>query len=278
MLSTKKLLRSVKTFLAPYYLRTGIRVVRVDNYVRPDNFLSLVGAYEQLFNETIARDHALPSNDRRSKLLIRLQGTTPSEAYYIIKGLYDTAHIVGDVCEFGVAQGETSLLIANEIATSRKVLHLFDSFEGLPNPTDKDKLKDDIYALGSMEAYAGALSFPKQMVIARLRAINFSPERYVIHEGYFENLIPEKRNFPERVAFAYVDFDFYEPIKLSLDYLDTVTPPGAVIIVDDYNFFSTGAKNAVDEFCAEQNQGNEKYRLFVPDARFGHFAVLTKCE
>jgi O-methyltransferase len=278
MLSTKKLVLSIKTFLAPFYLRTGIRVVRVDNYVRPGNFLSLIDAYEQLFNETIARDHVIPPNERRSKLLIRLQGTTPSEAYYIIKGLVDTAQIEGDVCEFGVAQGETSLLIANEIAASGKVLHLFDSFEGLPHPTDKDKLKDDIYALGSMEAYTGALSFPKQMVLARMRAINFPEHRYAIHEGYFENLIAEKQNFPTRVAFAYVDFDFYEPIKLALDYLDTVTLPGAVIVVDDYNFFSTGAKTAVDEFCTEQNQGSEKYTLFVPDPRFGYFAVLTKCK
>ncbi len=86
--------------------------------------------------------------------------------------------------------------------------------------------------------------------------INFPSQRYVIHEGYFENLIAEKRNFPERVAFAYVDFDLYEVIKLVLDYLDIVTSPGAVLVVDDYNFFSTGTKTAVDEFCAEQNQNS----------------------
>ncbi len=166
MRSTKKLLRSAKTFLSSLYSRTGIRVVRADNYVRPNNFISLIDAYEQLFNETMA-NYTIPQNERRSKLLIRLQGTTPSEAYYIIKGLIDTTHIDGDVCEFGVAQGKTSLLIANEIGASNKVLHLFDSFEGLPNPTDKDKLKNDIYGLGSMDAYAGAFSFPKQMVLAR---------------------------------------------------------------------------------------------------------------
>ena len=37
------------------------------------------------------------------------------------------------------------------------ILHLFDSFEGLPMPTERDQLKDDIFALGSMAAYAGAM-------------------------------------------------------------------------------------------------------------------------
>lgn len=69
---------------------------------------------------------------------MRLRGTPPTEAFYILEGLNRTRQVPGDVCEFGVAQGETSALIANEIrdVTSRKI-YLYDLFESLPKPTQK---------------------------------------------------------------------------------------------------------------------------------------------
>ena len=172
----------------------------------------------------------------RPRLLARLLGTPPSEAYFIVKALAECKDIDGDVCEFGVAQGETSALIANEIKSSDKILHVFDSFEGLPKPTEKDQLKDDIYSLGSMEAYAGRMACPDEMVRARLKAISFPQDRLVIHKGFIEQVLREKAKLPKRIGFAYVDFDFYEPIRLCLDFLDQATTAGSMIIVDDYDF------------------------------------------
>ena len=206
----------------------------------------------------------------------RLLGTPPSEAYFIVANLEKTKELDGDVCEFGVAQGETSSLIANEIFLTNKNLHLFDSFEGLPSPTEKDKLKDDIFKLGSMEAYTGTMNCPEDMVVGRLSSLNFPKDRYFIHKGFIEKLIVGKKEFPQKVSFAYVDFDFYEPTKITLEFLDKITDKGAVIMVDDYDFFSTGLKSSVDEFVAEKNKIEKKYELYVPDKIFGCFAILTK--
>jgi len=238
------------------------------------NFVNLVQAYEQRLNES---NNLIAVNDIRPKLLARLLGTPPSEAYFIVQGLAQCGDVRGDVCEFGVAQGETSALIANEInPSSDKLLHLFDSFEGLPKPSEKDELKDDIFSLGSMEAYAGAMLCPEDMVRARLKAISFPPQRFVIHRGFIEQVIQEDVNLPKEVCFAYVDFDFYEPIKRTLEFLHKLTPGGAMIIVDDYDFFSTGTKAAVDEFLEEKNSITVLYKCFIPNTRYGHFAVLTK--
>jgi len=256
--------------------KTGYRLMKHQRFANERIFLGLLNGYEQMLNETIAYEHPIPENSVRPQLIQRLQGTDPSEAYFIIKGIVDTAKVEGDICEFGVAQGETSALIANEIVASTKNLHLFDSFEGLPQPTHKDQLKDDIFGLESMDAYAGMIAVPIDLVLARLKAVGFPASRYVIHKGYFENLVGEKENFPTEVSFAFVDFDFYEPIKLVLNFLDTVSPAGAQFIVDDYDFFSTGAKTAVDEFIAEQNAEAERYSLFIPNPRYGYFAVLRK--
>ena len=239
------------------------------------NFANLAQAYEEHLNG--AGDAVIFQNQTRLRLLAQLLGTQPSEAYFIVQALIKCQDIDGDVCEFGVAQGITSALIANEIqAIGQKTLHLFDSFQGLPKPTQKDMLKDDIFSLGSIGAYEGTMSNPEDLVVSRLQSISFAPKRYVIHRGFIEQLLISDVGLPKRVSFAYVDLDFYEPTRVVLNFLHTVTPPGAIIIVDDYDFFSTGPKVALDEWLAEMNASGANYACSIPNIRFGNFAVVTK--
>lgn len=242
------------------------------NYKRLNtNFENLCSSYEYLFSQYRGN---VDQNTDRAAILKESLGTPPSEAYFIIEGLKRTKEIEGDICEFGVAQGITSQLIANEIKNGDdRVLHLFDSFEGLPKPSANDSLKDDIFNLGNIEAYEGKMSVPEIQVLQRLEKLNYPKSRYIVHKGFIENLISSQKEFPQLVSFAYVDFDFYEPIKTILDFLNGATKKGAVIMVDDYDFFSTGVKIAVDEFV-ERNK--EKYHLVIPPRIFGYFAVLTK--
>lgn len=241
---------------------------------RKENFINIATAYENLFE---FNGCAIPSNSRRIELLGRLLGTPPSEAYYIIHSLFLTNSVAGDVCEFGVAQGETSALIANEILDlNNKTLHLFDSFEGLPSPTNNDTLIDDIFSLGDINAYAGKMKCPIDMVTSRLKSIGFPRQRFIIHQGYVSDILLKPIDLPLNVSFAYVDFDFYEPIKETLDYLHKVTSIGSIIIVDDYDFFSSGVKLAVDEFVSNQNEDQDLYRCIVPDKALGCFAILQR--
>jgi hypothetical protein len=234
------------------------------------NFSSLASAYEHLIQQTEGIN--LSKNASRTAILARLCGTPPAEAYFIINALFQTHDVNGDVCEFGVAQGETSALIANEILASDKKFHLFDSFQGLSNPTLEDTLKDDIFSLGQMEAYKGTMSCQKSWVVSRLRSVSFPLDRYTIHEGFIDDVLNTSINLPQKVAFAYVDFDLYKPIKSTLEFLHTRTEPGAIIIVDDYDFFSTGVKKAVDEFVWAHPQ----FQIQIPHNDFGHFAILKK--
>ena len=238
-----------------------------------DNFENLCQAYEGRLREG---GHAISAGKRRPELLARQMGTPPAEAYSIVECLSLTSQIDGDVCEFGVAQGEISALIASEILETKKHLHLFDSFEGLPPPTSKDVLKDDIFSLGSMEAYTGRMANPETLVRKRLEAVRFPENRVHVHRGFFEDLVAARAGFPPRVSFAYVDFDFYAPIKLALEFLDEVTAAGSMIVVDDYDFFSTGVKAAVDEFVEERRSAGREYELAVPDTVYGHFAILKR--
>jgi len=231
---------------------------------------ALVSEMEGMLRETIFTD--LPQRERRAELLTGVDGTNLTEAMYVIDRLHKSMHLPGDVCEFGVAQGTTSAILANELIDGGKNLWLFDSFEGLPAPTDKDVLIDDILGLKSMAAYQGEMAFARDLVEAKLASVGFPPERTKIVKGFVPQSF-EGVELPKEVCFAYVDFDFYEPILVALEFLGDRLPVGGHVVVDDYGFFSSGARTAVDEFLVS-HPGD--YDFSLPYNSAGHFCMLTK--
>lgn len=213
-----------------------------------------------------------PVPEGRNELLAQLLGTQLSEAVYLLNYLHGSLKLPGDVCEFGVAQGATSALLANEIRHTDKLLWLFDSFEGLPKPTEKDKLIHDIFSLGVIEKYTGTMAYGVEEVLERLRTISYPPARVKIVPGFIEDTIL-RSDLPEKICFAYVDFDFYEPILITLKYLNEHLSRGGSIVVDDYGFFSSGAATAVDEFLLAYPL---QYDFVLPDKSAGQFAILCK--
>jgi len=245
---------------------------------RTDNPNPLEPKYHRALKEIYGcyRDLKFPAltepDARTIELMARLDGTQASEAIYLLNALHSTQKLDGDICEFGVAQGYTSALIGHTILPTKKNLWIFDSFEGLPAPTAKDKLKDDIYNLKSMAAYEGTMAHAQEVVLGNLRGVGFPRERTKVVGGFIEKTIASA-TLPSTVSFAYVDFDFYEPIKIALKFLHKVLPKGGMVIVDDYDFFSEGAKIAVDEFMAE-NAADYTFELPIPSA--SKFAVLIR--
>lgn len=244
------------------HIRTMRRVHRQD-----------VVEIEELYRRFVFPD--LPRDPKRADILHDLHGTTVGEAVYIVEHLRRALRVPGDVCEFGCNEGATSRLIANEIlADASRALWLFDSFEGLPPPSEKDRLIDDIGGLGSMERYRGAMRAREEQVREKLALVPFPASRTRIVKGWIDQTLARPLpDVPERVAFAYVDFDFYEPIKVALEFLDRAMPPGGFVVVDDYGFFSEGAQSAVDEFLAA---ARPRYDMHLPLAAAGKFCVLEK--
>jgi O-methyltransferase len=223
---------------------------------------------------------ALRPRADRAHDLAQLIGTSIGEGLHICHELQlaldaDAAGC-GAICEFGVAQGATSRLLARELMADaraeRRELWLFDSFEGLPKPSPQDRLINDIFNLGSMDAYAGTMHCPRALVEAKLAEIGFPAARTRIKQGWVDAALAAQP-LPARVAFAYVDFDFYQPILDALRWLDGVTALGARVFVDDYGFFSEGAQLATDEFVAASGG---RWRIALPVPCAGHFAMLAR--
>ncbi|UCC95481.1 MAG: hypothetical protein JSW40_01710 [Candidatus Omnitrophota bacterium] len=273
----KKLFKKITNIL---FKCIGLKLCRLDTYkqlinnkaseyYRPQH-IRLIKEVEGCFCELIFPE-LLPC-DGRAELMAKLLGTGVSEAMYILAFLHKSLKLEGDVCEFGVAQGATSALLANEIRTSEKNLWLFDSFKGLPKPDKKDLLINDIFNLGSMERYEGMMSCPVDEVKSRLQDISFPFSKVKIIPGFIEESINYK-NLPAKICFAYLDLDFYKPTLIVLRFLDKHLSNDGFIVVDDYGWFSSGVKTAVDEFIEEYP---DNYEIIWPYKFASYFCILHK--
>ncbi len=148
-------------------------------------------------------------------------------------------NIEGDFVECGVYRGGTARLlrrVLDEKPAGRR-LHLFDTFLGMPD-TDRqrDKHKAHDFADTSLDAVSA--------FVGRASHICYHPGR-----------IPETfRNAQEsHFAFSHIDVDIYRSVLDCCLFIYPRTPPGGIIIFDDYGFASCpGARQAVDEFFAEK--------------------------
>ncbi len=233
---------------------------------------------EKMYRQFVFPDLEITSDQDTFRLIYNLIGTNDGEAIYIRYYLKQALKAPGDVCEFGIAQGATSALLANDIKGYDRKLWLFDSFEGLSVPTQEDELKDDIFNYGNMAKYAFSMKCNVAEVKERLKKGNIDEASVEIVPGFIQDSIQDKAlEKLKKVCFAYIDFDLYEPIAIALDFLHERTEEGSVIIVDDYDFFSTGAKTAVDRFIEKHKQAGI-YSFSKPIESAGHFCIIERIK
>jgi hypothetical protein len=103
------------------------------------------------------------------------------------------------------------------------VLWLFDSFEGLPAPGPKEKLIDDIFDLGSMRRYNGAMVSLETAVLGRLKVFGFPRESTKVREGWIKETLQRGVAGTGRVRLC--RSRLFEPIKDALSFVDTHMPP-----------------------------------------------------
>jgi O-methyltransferase len=146
--------------------------------------------------------------------------------------------VPGDIVEFGCYTGTTSLflqrlLIANK---SSKKLYVYDSFDGLP-----DKSKEDQSPLG-VDFKRGELRSTKAEFVHNFRKSGLPLP--IIKKAWFHEV--EQSEVPAKIAFAFLDGDYYKSIRSSLNLVLPAIQKGGVIIIDDYdNPALPGARRAV---------------------------------
>ena len=135
------------------------------------------------------------------------------DAYETLKAGLDAVTILdGLYAEFGVYSGVTINFLANEIG-NQKVIHGFDSFEGLPENWG--------------EAPKGTFNKHGEMPTVE--------ENVILHKGWFEQTIDVfvKENAGP-MAFIHADADLYSSTQTILSKLRDRIVKGTVIVFDEY--------------------------------------------
>lgn len=165
--------------------------------------------------------------------------------------------LTGSVAELGVYKGKFARYL-NRYFKDRK-LFLFDTFEGF-DERDIDKEKTNGFSSATQD-------FSDTSVNAVLRTMPF-PENCIAVKGFF----PESaKDINEEFVFVSLDADLYDPIYAGLQFFYSRLVIGGYIFIHDFNNENyRGVRQAVQQFCEEQNISYTP----IPDS--AGTAIITK--
>ena len=190
--------------------------------------------------------------------VLRLDATVRAVRYCVARG------VPGAFAECGVWRGGSvlaMLLTLQELGADDRDVYLFDTFEGMTEPTERDVTDHEpAPALATWrEASArgerpwsemfGADVFDEESVRSLLAGTGYPRERLHLVKGPVEQTLPEAA--PAAIALLRLDTDWYESTRHELVHLYPHLTPGGVLIVDDYGHWQ-GARHAVDEYFAAE--------------------------
>lgn len=227
---------------------TGYRVVKADPVPAPPTWLQ-VGRIKRYHDDearatmTAGRDSTMTSHWQIFALIVAVR--------YVVD-----QRVLGDIVECGVWRGGSMQAIARTLlgrGVTDRDLHLFDTFEGMPPPTEEDRrvagppareLLDSSPRTSRLWGVAGL-----DDVRAGMSGTRYPSERIHYHAGLVEDTLPAQA--PETIAPLRLDTDWYESTRHELVHLYDRVSAGGVIIIDDYDYWE-GSRKAVDDFVAER--------------------------
>jgi len=183
---------------------------------------------------------------------------------YIVK-----ARIPGDIVECGVWAGGSMLLAALtllHLKDSSRNLYLYDTYEGMPEPSEVDtdwdgnaawpawkKARDE----GGRWGYGGSLEQVRQLLLES----GYPEGKLLFVKGMVEETVP--RVAPAQIALLRLDTDLYDSTIHELEHLFPRLARGGILIIDDYGYFR-GARAATDQYL--ESIGGKLYFARVDDS------------
>jgi len=163
--------------------------------------------------------------------------------------------VPGDIVECGVWRGGSMQAVARTLlgrAAADRDLHLFDTFAGMPPPTEVDRRVAGLPAREMLDRRPRTANIwgiaDLDDVRAGMSATGYPAERIHYHPGLVEETLPAEA--PDTIALLRLDTDWYASTKHELEHLYDRVTPGGVIVSEDYDY-GGGWPRAVDEFPAE---------------------------
>lgn len=170
-------------------------------------------------------------------------------------------NIDGDYVECGVAAGAQIIAMLHAVGAS-KVIHAFDSFQGIPLPCNQDDQIPGIRKLTpeeiqqlpdagkqKLESSGVTVVSVDEFLVHLSGAGVASKMNLIIYEGWFEETM-QVANI-EKISLLRLDGDLYNSTITCLKYLFPKVVDGGVVIIDDWQL--SGSRKACDDYFRSIN-------------------------
>lgn len=175
-------------------------------------------------------------------------------------------HEKGVFVECGTAAG--AQVIAMRAGAPDKIIHVFDSFQGIPSPSNRDDQMPGIRFLTDEERKVLPDPGKQELVTTGATAVSVEGfkehlinsgvglDNIIIHEGWFEETVAKSDTGP--IAILRLDGDLYNSTFVCLQHLFERIITGGCVIIDDWELL--GCRAACDEYFSRIN--------YEPDYKF----------
>jgi len=153
----------------------------------------------------------------------------------------------GAVVECGVWNGGSSAIVAAGLKSagdSDRRFWLFDSFEGLPEPTEQDEAKV------RENYFPGWCTGGVERVREAHRLVGHDLETTTIVPGWFDQTLARHADAIGPIALLHVDADWYDSVTTVLSTFYAQVVSGGIVVIDDYGSWS-GCRKAVHAFFGD---------------------------
>ncbi len=182
--------------------------------------------------------------------------TTPANHWAIIQSIKHISenNLAGDLVECGIFKGGNIILfkiLADQMNLKKKI-YAYDTFEGMPQPGEKDFDLKNISAQKHFKEYSDKnIKWCYSSLDEVISNINSFDKEYLkdilLIKGKVEDTLNYEKNLPEKISLLRLDTDFYDSTRIELEILYPKLVPGGILIIDDYGHWK-GSKRAVDEY------------------------------
>ena len=170
----------------------------------------------------------------------------------------------GDLIEAGVYKGGSSMLMAHALKyfELENNLYLFDTFSGMPKPSDRDVKIDkghtyyDKWEECQMEGYTDWCYGSRVEVEKNMNSVGY--KNVFFREGNVLDTVPFGKI--EEISLLRLDTDFYDSTRHLLAHFMPLMQEGGIVIFDDYGCWK-GAQEAVDEYFDQHKLNKEEIQV-----------------
>jgi O-methyltransferase len=171
-------------------------------------------------------------------------------------------NIPGDLVEAGTWRGGAAgmmALAALSVSGPVRKMHLFDSFQGIPEPDRKhdpvdwivnDMKLPEAEAMGRLRGIKALEAPRKDLEKVLFEICSYPREKVAIYEGWFQETVPSAAQNIDAISVLRLDGDLYASTKVCLEHLYPKLVPGGFLIIDDWCL--AGARQAVMEYLEKQ--------------------------